>query len=189
MPGDIVLVAAGDRVPADLRLIRARNLKIEEAVLTGESIAADKAVAPVAADAPLGDRRSMAFSGTFVAADQGTGVAVGTGARTELGHISTLISTVEVLRTPLIRQIDAFAKQLTLLILGICALAFAFGLLVREYPINEAFMFIVGLAVSAIPEGLPAVMTITLAIGVQCARDACGKGGARFCREARAATP
>ena len=167
VPGEILLVEAGDRVAADLRLIRARNLKIDDAILTGESVAVDKTVAPAMEDAPLGDRSSMAFSGTFVAAGQGTGVAVGTGPQTELGHISTLLGAVETLKTPLIRQMDGFAKQLTIVVLGMSGVAFLYAYLVGGYPLDDAFMTVVGLAVAAIPEGLPAIMTITLAIGVQ----------------------
>jgi magnesium-transporting ATPase (P-type) len=167
VPGDIVILEAGDRVPADLRLIRARSLKIDEAILTGESVAADKAIAPIAEYAALGDRTSMAFSGTFIAAGQGAGVAVATGPRTELGHISALISSVDTLKTPLIRQMDQFAQQLTIVILAISAAAFFFAHFARDYSFGDAFMLVVGLAVSAIPEGLPAVMTIALAIGVQ----------------------
>jgi len=167
VPGDIVLIEAGDRVPADLRLLRARNLRIDEAVLTGESMAVEKTVTPVAPDAALGDRACMAFSGTFVAAGQGTGIAIATGAHTELGRISTLIGTVRTLETPLIRQMDGFARQLTVVILALAAAAFAFALRARGYGASEAFMTVVGLAVAAIPEGLPAIMTITLAIGVQ----------------------
>jgi magnesium-transporting ATPase (P-type) len=167
VPGDLVLIEAGDRIPADLRLIRSRNLRIEEAVLTGESVAVDKKTAPVAPDAALGDRSSVAFSGTFVAAGQGTGIAVGTGAKTELGRISELIGTVQTLKTPLIRQMDSFATQLTIVILGISALTFLFALFIRAYAPADAFMTVVGLAVAAIPEGLPAIMTIALAIGVQ----------------------
>ena len=106
VPGDIVLLEAGDRVPADLRLIRARSLKLDEAALTGELVPVDKDTAAVAADAALGDRHSMAFSGTFVASGSGAGVAVGTGSATELGRISTLLGDVTQLRTPLIRQMD-----------------------------------------------------------------------------------
>ncbi|MBN1240409.1 MAG: cation-transporting P-type ATPase [Gammaproteobacteria bacterium] len=167
VPGDAVVLEAGDRVPADLRLIRSRNLRIDEAALTGESVAADKTAEPVADDAALADRISMAYSGTLVAAGQGTGIVVATGSRTELGRIGTLIGSVQTLKTPLIRQIDGFARTLTLLILIGCALAFVFGYFVRGYALDDAFMIVVGLAVSAIPEGLPAVMTIALAIGVQ----------------------
>jgi magnesium-transporting ATPase (P-type) len=167
VPGDVVLIEAGDRIPADLRLMRARNLRIEEAVLTGESVAVEKGPAPVGAEAVLGDRSSLAFSGTFVAAGQGAGIAVGTGAKTELGRISELIGAVEMLKTPLIRQMDVFATQLTVVILGISALTFFFALFMRAYAPADAFMTVVGLAVAAIPEGLPAIMTIALAIGVQ----------------------
>ncbi len=166
VPGDLVILEAGDRVPADLRLIRLRNLRIEEAVLTGESVAVDKAIAPVAAAAALGDRTSMAFSGTLVAAGQGVGVAIGTGVATELGRISALLGEVEKLETPLLRQMDRFARQLTVVIVLISAAVFAFAHLARGYGADEAFMVVVGLAVAAIPEGLPAILTITLAIGV-----------------------
>ena len=167
VPGDLVLIEPGDRVPADLRLVRARNLRIDEAALTGESVPADKAAAPVASEAPLGDRTSMAFSGTFVASGTGTGVAVATGRASELGRISTLVGTVETLTTPLLRQMNALARRLTLVILAGSAAVFVFAVLVRDYHWQEAFMVMIGLAVAAIPEGLPAVMTITLAIGVQ----------------------
>ena len=167
VPGDLVLIEPGDRVPADLRLVRARNLRIDEAALTGESVPVDKAIAPVASDVPLGNRTSMAFSGTFVASGTGTGAAVATGSASELGRISTLIGTVETLTTPLLRQMNSLARKLTLIILVGSAAVFAFAVLVRDYHWQEAFMVMIGLAVAAIPEGLPAVMTITLAIGVQ----------------------
>jgi magnesium-transporting ATPase (P-type) len=167
VPGDYVLLDAGDRVPADLRLARARNLRVDEAILTGESVAVEKATDLVDNDAPLGDRFSMAFSGTFVAAGHGAGVAVATGANTELGRISTLIGSVERLKTPLIRQMDRFANILTVVILASSAAVFVFAWGLRNYALPDSFMTVVGLAVAAIPEGLPAVITITLAIGVQ----------------------
>ncbi|HSD91913.1 MAG TPA: cation-transporting P-type ATPase [Methyloceanibacter sp.] len=167
VPGDLVLLEPGDRVPADLRLIRARNLRIDEAALTGESVPVDKTVAPVAAEAPLGDRTSMVFSGTLVASGTGTGVAVATGAQSQLGRISTVVGTVETLTTPLIKQMNQLARKLTVIILLGSAAVFVFAVLVRGYHWQEAFMVMVGLAVAAIPEGLPVVMTITLAIGVQ----------------------
>lgn len=165
--GDVVLTEAGDRIPADLRLLRASSLRIEEAVLTGESAPADKATEPVAADAPLGDRASIAYSGTLVAGGQGAGLVIATGAATELGRISAMVGGVESLTTPLLRQMDAFARRLTIVILAIAACVCAFAALVRGYEIEQAFMAAVGVAVAAIPEGLPAVMTITLAIGVR----------------------
>lgn len=167
VPGDIVLLEAGDRVAADLRLIKASSLKADEAILTGESVPVDKQVAPVATHVPLGDRFSMAFSGSFVAAGQGTGVVVATGAQTELGQISTMIGEVEQLATPLIRQMNYFARQVTVVVLGVAALVFTFAQWSDAYTMSDAFMVVVGLAVAAIPEGLPAVMTIALAVGVQ----------------------
>jgi magnesium-transporting ATPase (P-type) len=167
VPGDYVVLEAGDRVPADLRIVRARNLRVDEAILTGESVAVEKATDPVNADASLGDRFSAAYSGTLVAAGHGAGVAVATGAYTELGRISTMIGAVEQLKTPLIRQMDKFANVLTVIILVIAAAVFVFAWGLRGYALPDAFMTVVGLAVAAIPEGLPAVITITLAIGVQ----------------------
>ncbi|MGV6871294.1 HAD-IC family P-type ATPase [Pseudochelatococcus sp. B33] len=167
VPGDIVWLEAGDRVPADLRLTRARNLLIDEAILTGESVAAEKHDAPVAADAPLGDRSGMAFSGTMVAAGQGTGIAVATGTGTEIGHISTLLATVEPMSTPLLRQINVFARRFTAWALIFAAALFAFAVSIREYGWADALIAVVALAVGVVPEGLPAVMTITLAIGVR----------------------
>ncbi|MGI9384120.1 MAG: cation-translocating P-type ATPase, partial [Methyloligellaceae bacterium] len=167
VPGDILLLEAGDRVAADVRLSKTRNLRIDEAILTGESVPVDKAMDSVAPDAPLGDRKSMAYSGTLVTSGLGSGVVVATGPLSELGRISALLGRVEELETPLIRQMNEFARLLTVIILGLSAVTFAFAVLVRNYPLADAFMTMVGMAVAAIPEGLPAVMTITLAIGVQ----------------------
>ncbi|MFN4057517.1 MAG: cation-translocating P-type ATPase [Roseinatronobacter sp.] len=167
VPGDIVLVEPGDRVPADLRLIAAHGLRAEEALLTGESVPVDKSTDPVAADAPLGDRRSMLFSGTLVAAGAGTGVVVATGAQTQVGRIGTLLAGVETLTTPLVVQMDRFARVMTGFVLAASALVLAFVLVVRDMDFAEGFMIVVGLLVAAIPEGLPAVLTVTLAIGVQ----------------------
>jgi len=167
VPGDIVLLEAGEKVPADLRLIAASGLRIEEAILTGESIPVEKATKPVPADATLGDRSCMAFSGTLVVGGAGRGVVVATGAATEIGRISGMLSKVETLTTPLIRQMDGFARWLTILILLIAALLLVYGHFVGHLPFSELFMTVVGLSVAAIPEGLPAVLTITLAIGVQ----------------------
>ena len=167
VPGDIVFLASGDKVPADLRLIETRSLRIEEAALTGESLAVEKRVAAVDEAAALGDRVSMAYSSTLVTYGQGVGVVVATGAQTEIGRISTMLNAVETLTTPLLRQLAAFGQVLTWAILGIAAVAYGFGVLVRDYAPGEMFLAAVGLAVAAIPEGLPAIMTITLAIGVQ----------------------
>jgi magnesium-transporting ATPase (P-type) len=167
VPGDIVYLASGDRVPADLRLLEVKSLRIEEAVLTGEALAVEKQVDAVDMAAPLGDRASMAWSGTLVTYGQGTGVVAATGAATEIGRISTLLADVQELTTPLLRQLAVFGHWLTGAILAIATFAFAFGTLVRDYSFDEMFLAAVGLAVAAIPEGLPAIMTITLAIGVQ----------------------
>ena len=167
VPGDIVYLASGDKVPADLRLLELRSLRIEEAALTGESMAVEKQTAAVAADAALGDRSCMAYSGTLVVYGQGVGVVVATAQATEIGRISAMLNTVEVLTTPLLRQLAGFGQVLTWAILAIALLSFGFGVLVRDYPYGEMFLAAVGLAVAAIPEGLPAIMTITLAIGVQ----------------------
>ncbi len=167
VPGDLVLIESGDRVPADLRLIRAKNLKLEEAALTGESVPVDKQTAAIEPGADLGDRTSMAFSGTFVASGQGAGIVVATGSRTELGRISGMLSEVVELKTPLIRQMDQFARQITFAVMAAAVLVFVVAYLVQGFAVVEAFMAVVGLFVAAIPEGLPAVMTVTLAIGVQ----------------------
>jgi len=167
VPGDIVLLEAGEKVPADLRLIEASGLCIEEAILTGESVPVDKGTKAVSPDATLGDRSCMAFSGTLVAGGAGRGVVVATGAATEIGRISGMLSKVEVLTTPLVKQMDGFARWLTILILLIAAALLVYGYFVGHLPFSELFMSVVGLSVAAIPEGLPAVLTITLAVGVQ----------------------
>ena len=165
--GDLVLLEAGDRVPADIRLLRARGMLIEEAILTGESLASEKHEAPVPVGAALGDRSSMAFSGTMVASGQGAGVVVATGQATEIGHVSRLLGEVQQLTTPLLRQINDFGRWFTWIAIFAAALLFAFAVLVRSYQWDEALIAVVALAVGVVPEGLPAVITITLAIGVQ----------------------
>jgi len=165
--GDVVIVQSGDKVPADLRLFRTKSLRVQEAILTGESVPVDKSVDAVAADVPLGDRTDMAYSGTLITSGQGTGVVVATGDRTEIGQVSTLLARVETLTTPLLRQMADFGKWLTIAILALAAATFAVGTLLHEFAPTEMFMAVVGLAVAAIPEGLPAIMTITLAIGVE----------------------
>lgn len=167
VPGDVVMVEAGDRVPADIRLLEARRLSVQEAVLTGESVPVDKHDAPVDAGAALGDRRSMLFSGTLVAAGTGRGVVVATAERTEIGRISGMLAGVEPLTTPLVRQMDVFARWLTVFILLVAASLLAYGYFVGHLPFAELFMAVVGLSVAAIPEGLPAVLTISLAVGVR----------------------
>ncbi|WP_442900355.1 cation-transporting P-type ATPase [Geoalkalibacter sp.] len=167
VPGDIVFLQSGDKVPADLRLIRVKDLRIEEAALTGESVPSEKATAAVAPDAALGDRASMAFSGTLVSYGQGTGVVTATGEATELGKVSALLARTESLTTRLTRRISEFSKWLTAVILAMTLGTLGFGLLIRDYSFVDIFFAAVALAVAAIPEGLPAIITITLALGVQ----------------------
>ncbi|MEM1313417.1 MAG: cation-transporting P-type ATPase, partial [Pseudomonadota bacterium] len=165
--GDVVLLEPGDRAPADLRLLSAFGLRMQEAMLTGESVPVEKTTDPAPAEAPLGDRRSMAFSGAFVAAGAGRGVVVATGAETQIGRISGLLERVETAATPLLRQMEGFARTITVAILVLAALILGFGYFARGMSFSEVFMAVVGLSVAAIPEGLPAILTVTLAIGVQ----------------------
>ena len=167
VPGDIVLLQSGDKVPADLRLLNTKNLRIEEAALTGESSAVEKNPAAVDAHAMLGDRYCMAYSGTLVVYGQGSGVVVATADATEIGRISAMLQAVQTLTTPLLRQMEAFGRWLTGVILALAALSFLFGWLVHGFGLGDMFLAAVSMAVAAIPEGLPAVMTITLALGVQ----------------------
>jgi Ca2+-transporting ATPase len=166
VPGDVVLLASGDRVPADIRLLETRNLRIDEAALTGESVPADKRVAPVAEDATLGDRVSVAFGGTLVAAGTGRGVVIATGGRTELGRIADMLQEATGVETPLTTAMASVGKRLTLAVLIVSAVLFAVGM-VRGYAAVDGALVAITLAVAAIPEGLPAIITITLAIGVQ----------------------
>ncbi len=167
VPGDIVLLESGSRVPADLRLVRAKNLHVNEAALTGESMPVSKSVDVVAASAAIGDRTNMAYSGTGVTIGQARGVVVATGQQTEIGRIGALVAGVETLATPLTRRLDQFARQITLFILLLSVLTFLYGHYVQAMPGIEIFLAVVGLAVAAIPEGLPAIVTITLAIGTR----------------------
>jgi magnesium-transporting ATPase (P-type) len=167
VPGDIVLLQSGDKVPADLRLLSAKNLRIEEAALTGESVAIEKNIAAVDAQAVLGDRYCMAYSSTLVVYGQGTGVVVFTADNTEIGRISALLEEVRTLTTPLLRQMEVFGRWLTIAILALAAITFLFGWLVHQFDLGDMFLAAVSMAVAAIPEGMPAVLTITLALGVQ----------------------
>ena len=167
VPGDVVLIQSGDRVPADLRLFRVKNLRVEEAALTGESVPVEKQTEAVAVGATLGDRSCMAYSGTLVTYGQGRGVVVATGDATELGRISGMLAEVERLDTPLLRKMAVFGRRLSVAIVALAAAVFVFGVWLEDYSATEMFMAAVGLAVAAIPEGLPAIITITLAIGVQ----------------------
>lgn len=167
VPGDIVLLEAGQKVPADARIVRARAMSVDEALLTGESLTADKSSAAVAAETPLGDRSSMVFSGTLVKTGQATAVVTATGRATEIGKIGGMLQEVTELSTPLLRQINRFATRFTRVMLVGSILLFAFLVWMRQFEWSEALIMVVALAVGLIPEGLPAVITITLAIGVR----------------------
>jgi magnesium-transporting ATPase (P-type) len=167
VPGDVVFLESGDRIPADLRLVEARNLRTEEAALTGESVPAEKDVEAAAVNATVGDRGSMAFSGTMVVSGRATGVVVATGNETELGRINQSLAEVSSLETPLLRQIKKFGYSITAVIAVLGVLIFAYGKWVKGMDFVTLFQAVVSIAVSVIPEGLPAVITITLAIGVQ----------------------
>jgi magnesium-transporting ATPase (P-type) len=167
VPGDVVLLESGDKVPADLRLIDVKNFRTEEAALTGESVPTDKSISPLAANATVGDRDNMAFSGTTVVSGRATGIVVATGSETELGRINQLLSGVRALETPLLRQIKKFGYSITIVIGIVAVLVFAYGKWVKSMDFVELFQAVVAIAVSVIPEGLPALITITLAIGVQ----------------------
>ncbi|MGA7200132.1 MAG: HAD-IC family P-type ATPase [Roseiarcus sp.] len=167
VPGDVVLLESGDKIPADLRLVEAKNLHTEEAALTGESVPAEKNTNPVSEKATVGDRECMAFSGTMVVSGRATGVVVATGSETELGRINQLLADVSPLETPLLRQIKKFGYAITAVIGVISVLIFSYGHWLGHMSFVELFQAVTGIAVSLIPEGLPALITITLAIGVQ----------------------
>ncbi len=167
VPGDIVFLQSGDKVPADVRLVETRNFRVEESALTGESVAVEKNTDAVDDEAVPGDQTCMAFSGTSVVYGRARGVVVETGEHTELGKINRMMSDVEELTTPLLRQINQFGKALSAIILVVTVLFFAIGYFFQDYTVDELFLAVISLAVAAIPEGLPAIMTITLAVGVQ----------------------
>jgi magnesium-transporting ATPase (P-type) len=165
--GDVVRLRSGDRVPADVRLIETTNLQIEESALTGESLSTHKHPDPVDEDAGIGDRSAMAFSGTLVTSGRAAGVVTATGVHTEIGRINTMIGEVQTLATPLTRQMATFGKQLSAAIGVLAVVVFFSGLVLHDYTVSELFLAAIGFSVAAIPEGLPAILTITLAIGVQ----------------------
>jgi cation-transporting ATPase F len=165
VPGDLVAVEAGDKVPADIRLLRVAELQADESALTGESVPVVKDEVALPIDTPVADRRNMLYSGTLITTGSGAGIVVATGSHTELGEIHRLVGSVDPLATPLTRRLAWFSKVLTVVILGLAAVTFLVGVL-RGEPWPEMFSAAVALAVGAIPEGLPAAVTITLAIGV-----------------------
>ncbi len=165
--GDIVFISSGDRIPADIRLLKTRQFRAQEAALTGESAPVDKHHEEVDKDADLAERQSMAYAGTLCVHGSAEGVVVATAMDTEIGHISKMLSEVEKIQTPLLRQLDRFGKVLALGIVAIAAAMSAFGMFIHGQSLREMFMPAVGLVVAAIPEGLPAIVTITLALGVR----------------------
>jgi magnesium-transporting ATPase (P-type) len=167
VPGDRVLIRSGDKIPADVRLVEVHELQIDEAMLTGESVPVMKSTEPVAKVTDLGDRKCLAFSGTLVTSGQGVGLVIATGDYTELGKISQLVSETGSITTPLIRQMNRFGNILAIVIVAFAILTFLMGYFVGRGKPVELFLAAVALAVAAIPEGLPAVMTIVLAIGVR----------------------
>jgi len=174
VPGDLVELGAGERVPADMRLIRQKNLTVEEAALTGESVPCQKSVNPVDPDVSLGDRKCMVYSGTLVSTGTATAVVVETGMNTELGKISDMLSETTDLETPLTQKLGVVGKYLTIGIVAITVVIMVIGTIratsqgiALDLALKDSLIFAIALAVGAIPEGLPAVVTIALAIGVQ----------------------
>lgn len=167
VPGDIVILRAGDRIPADLRVIEAHNLRVEEAILTGESVSVSKNAEPLSGELALGDRTNLLFSGTTLSAGSGSGVVIATGGDTELGHINQMISGIEKHRTPLLVQIDKLGKTIFVIILLMMVALFIFSLLWRDIPLDELLLSLISLAVAAVPEGLPAIISIILSLGIQ----------------------
>lgn len=167
VPGDLIILKSGDRVPADIRLVSVKNLRVEESALTGESEEVEKNTETADKEAVLGDRKNMAYSGTTITYGEATGIVTATGEATEIGRINKMMTEVSEKKTPLLRAIDRFGKIISVAIILIAGGFFAFGLLVRGNSLDEMFIASIGIIVAAIPEGLPAILTITLALGVQ----------------------
>lgn len=167
VPGDIVVIRAGDRIPADLRVIEAHNLRVEEAILTGESTVVEKGTERLEGELPLGDRTNLLYSGTTVSSGGGKGIVVATGSDTELGHINQMMSDIEKHRTPLLIQMDKLGKAIFIIILIMMAALFVFSVLFRDMPVSELMLSLISLAVASVPEGLPAIISIILSLGVQ----------------------
>ncbi len=165
VPGDLVQLESGDYIPADLMLVEAVNLKIDESALTGESVSVDKNLTSIEEGASIGDRLNSAFMSTIVTYGRGLGLVTGTGMGTEIGKIATMLNETEEGKTPLQVKLASFGKMLGLICVAVCVVIFGLGWY-RGEPLLEVFMTAVSLAVAAIPEGLPAVVTVVLAMGV-----------------------
>lgn len=167
VPGDIVTLRPGDKIPADLRLLEAHNLLVEEAILTGESTVVEKQTAAIDKEVMIGDRINLLFSGTTISAGTAKGVVIASGGNTELGHINQMMADIDPHRTPLLTQMDRLGKGIFLLILVMMALLFIFAIFLRDMPFTELLLALISLAVAAVPEGLPAIISIILSLGVQ----------------------
>ncbi|MEJ2066516.1 MAG: HAD-IC family P-type ATPase, partial [Deltaproteobacteria bacterium] len=166
VPGDIIVLRTGDRIPADARIIEAANLKADEASLTGESMPVEKSSVLLEGDVEVADRKNIVYMGTVVVYGRGMGVVVATGMKTEFGTIAQMLQAVEVSKTPLQENLDRIGKGIAVGALALCFLLFVIGIL-RGHPVMEMLIWGISLAVAAVPEALPAVVTIGLAIGVQ----------------------
>ncbi|WP_423188425.1 cation-transporting P-type ATPase [Alkalibacterium sp. f15] len=171
VPGDIVILNPGDKVPADIRLFDTDRLKVEESPLTGESTSVEKQTDVLEEDTPLGDRINMVFSGTTVSSGTAKGIVVETGETTEIGKINRSMGEVEEMKTPLLKQTDKFGKTISVVILVLAVVLFTAGLVIHDYEWGELLLSVISLTVASIPEGLPAILTIILALGVQSMAD------------------
>ncbi len=167
VPGDVVMLQAGDRVPADIRFFFCKDLRCDESALTGEAQPVGKSLDTLAEDTPLAERKNMAYMGTMVTFGLARGIVTQTGLKTQIGQISEMVGNVSLTQTPLQQQLARFAHQLTVGIIIIAVATMIFGVLLHSYSVNEMLQAAIGIAVSSIPEGLPAIVTIALAIGVQ----------------------
>ncbi|HBV90506.1 MAG TPA: carbonate dehydratase, partial [Pantoea sp.] len=165
--GDVVMLRPGDKIPADLRLFEVNNLRVEEAILTGESTVVSKNIDTLSGEKSLGDRLNLAFSGTTVSSGTASGVVIASGGDTELGHINEMISGIKEAKTPLLVQIDKLGKAIFLIILAMMVVLFIFGFMLRDIPLGELLLSVISLAVATVPEGLPAIISIILSLGVQ----------------------